>query len=83
MLLFAALAHAVIKQGAINVAVYGFEYPQNTGAAVYTLEASGYNANPVMLSDIAGGYSRGTTSRSYRHARLRRRRLGRRRAAQA
>jgi hypothetical protein len=50
-----APARAVIKEGAINVAVYGFEYPQNTGAAVNTLEASGYNANPVMLSDIAAG----------------------------
>ncbi len=50
-----APAHAVIKEGAINVAVYGFEYPQNLGAAVNTLEASGYNANPVTLSDIASG----------------------------
>jgi hypothetical protein len=54
MLLWAP-ADAVIKQGAINVAVYGFEYPQNSGAAVNTLEANGYNATQVMPSDIAAG----------------------------
>jgi len=40
-----------------NVAVYGFEYPQNRGAAINTLDANGYAATTVTLTDIAAGLS--------------------------
>ena len=37
------------------VGVYGFEYPQNTGAAINTLSANGYTATTVSLTEIAAG----------------------------
>ena len=40
---------------AVSVAVYGFEYPQNIGAAINTLDANGYAATAVTLTDIATG----------------------------
>ena len=50
------LARAVVQKGdGPSVAVYGFEYLQNTGAAINTLAANGYSATAVSLTDIATG----------------------------
>jgi hypothetical protein len=50
------LASAIVQKGVVpSVAVYGFEYLQNTGAAINTLAANGYSATAVSLTDIATG----------------------------
>src|SRR5262245_28146855 len=48
-------ARAAFKDGAVNVAIYGFEYPQNVGMAITTLEANGFGATSVGLVEISQG----------------------------
>lgn len=56
-LMIVALVSAALSPLAagITVGVYGFEYPQNAGAAINTLSANGYTATAVTLTDIAAG----------------------------
>src|SRR6188474_1971332 len=54
MVLLVTAAFSPLAAGTV-VGVYGFEYPQNTGAAINTLSANGYTATAVSLIDIAAG----------------------------